>query len=117
MRQVEVQAWKVVPKDVAPDEPVFPVGVKDILETTGSDASGSDESERDHQEKNDGTTDKAATPAERIRSVEELSRNMQRLRPQLLLAQGDSDANRNIQESRSNALASLSSLDKKQGQI
>ena len=65
--------------------------------------------------KNDGTTDKAATPAERIRSVEELSRNMQRLRPQILLAQRDSDANRNIEESRSNALATLSLLDIKTG--
>ena len=62
-------------------------------------------------DEDDGTTDKAATPAERIHTPEELERNLEILRPQLMLAERDSDANRNVEESRANALASVSSID------
>ena len=55
-------------------------------------------------------TDKAATPADRAFSEAELERNMSRARPQIILAQKDSDANKNIEASRNNALEQYSEL-------
>ena len=54
-------------------------------------------------DEDDGTTDKAATPAERIHKPKELERHLEILRHQLMLAERDSDANRNVEDSRANA--------------
>ena len=54
--------------------------------------------------------DKAATPAERLHSPAELLRDMERARPQSLVAQRDSDANRDVASSRDNALSQFSTL-------
>ena len=54
--------------------------------------------------------DKAATPADRARSAKDLEKNMARARPQILLPQRDSDAKKNVQESRVNALEQYSTL-------
>ena len=54
--------------------------------------------------------DKAATPAERLHSPAELLRDMERARPQSLVAQRDSDANRDVASSRNNALSQFSTL-------
>ena len=70
-----------MPKDVAADEPAFPVGVKDILETTGSDASGSDESEHDRQEK----TMVPQTKQQRLLSEFEVSRSCPEIRNAFVL--------------------------------
>ena len=53
-------------------------------------------------------TDKAATPAARISNKKDLQMEMVRTRPQLLLTQRDSDAQKNIEASRSNALSTIS---------
>jgi hypothetical protein len=115
MREVDKLAWNLVPRNTSGQEATFPVGIEDLFDATEPGESESDDTDHDHEDKNDGTTDKAATPAERIQTMEELRRNMERMRPQLLLAQRDSDANRNVQESRANALASLSSIDMETG--
>ena len=49
--------------------------------------------------------DKAATPAERAYTVADLSRNLERTRPQSLVVQRDSDANRDVIASRDSALS------------
>ena len=54
--------------------------------------------------------DKAATPAERVHSEADLTRELDRLRPQSLVAQRDSDANRGASSSRNSALAQFSNL-------
>ena len=54
-------------------------------------------------------------PAERIRSGTELARNMNRVRPNLLLAQRDSDARKEIEASRSSAFSTFSELDLRTG--
>ena len=86
MREVEVLAWNLVPRNTSGHEATFPVGVEDLFDATEPRESESDGTDDDHEDKNDGTTDKAATPAERIHTTEELRRNFARMRPQLLLA-------------------------------
>ena len=54
--------------------------------------------------------DKAATPAERIWSQEELQKDMLRQRPQFLIAQRDSDACKDVESSRIGAFAKFSNL-------
>ena len=112
MREVERLAWNLVPRNTSGQEPTVPVGVLDVMGDAEADASGSEHTESEEENKNDGTTDKAATPAERIENIAQLERNCERLRPLLVLPQRDSDANRNIKDSRVNALASLSSIDR-----
>ena len=52
----------------------------------------------DHTEKSFSGVDKAATPAERVYSHDDLCRELDRLRPQTLVAQRDSDVNRAVAE-------------------
>ena len=59
--------------------------------------------------------DKAATPAERAHSETELGRDLERARPQNLVAQRDSDANRNVASSRDSALTKFSTLSMQTG--
>ena len=54
--------------------------------------------------------DKAATPAERAYTASDLHRNLDRTRPQTLVAQRDSDATRNVLSSRESALSQFSTL-------
>ena len=115
MREVEVLAWNLVPRGTSAHEPTFPAGVEDEFDGAEPGENESDVTDHEHEDKPDGRTDKAATPAERIHNMEELSRNLERMRPQLLLPQRDSDVNRHVQESRANALASMSSIDMKTG--
>ena len=55
--------------------------------------------------------DKAATPAERILSDTDLLREFERARPLALMAQRDSDVNKDIVASRSSALGMFSELE------
>ena len=55
-------------------------------------------------------TDKAATPAERLFSYQDLERNLRRTRPQILLPERDSDAKKNVAASRSSAFDKVSTL-------
>ena len=54
--------------------------------------------------------DKAATPAERAYTVADLQRNLERARPQTLVPQRDSDANRDVLASRDSALSQFSTV-------
>ena len=54
--------------------------------------------------------DKAATPAERAYTAGDLRRNLERTRPQSVVVQRDSDANRDVLASRDSALSHFSSL-------
>ena len=58
----------------------------------------------------DDDVDKAATPAVRIWNEKDLEAEMDRARPQLLLNQRDSDAQKDVEASRKNAFSSLSEL-------
>ena len=55
-------------------------------------------------------TDKAATPAERVFSAANLEKSMARARPQVMLAQRDSDAKKDVRASRDNALEQFSEV-------
>ena len=107
MRESEVRARTLSPNDCTGDAPTIPPEVLDVLNS----AEGDSEQSSAEEEQDDGGTDKAATPAERIRSEAELVRNCGRMRPLTLLAQRDSDANKRIEESRNNALATVASVD------
>ena len=91
LREVAVVAQGLVPPNTPGDQATIPVGLEEVLAARDSESSAGDESDSDHKVGNDGSTDKAATPAERIQSIEELTRNMDRVRPQILLSQRDSD--------------------------
>ena len=54
--------------------------------------------------------DKAATPAERLQTTTELKRELERSRPLSLVAQRDSDANKEIKHSRDEAWATLTEM-------
>ena len=54
--------------------------------------------------------DKASTVAERVYSQADLSRNMEHTRPQTLVVQRDSGANRHVESSRASALSQFSLL-------
>ena len=99
MPDVEMRAKQLTDSD----EPAVPNGLTEVLDE------GSDEQE------DDGTTDKAATPAERIWSLKELDNHMQRTRPQILVPQRDSDAGKEVEPSRTNAFARFATLSLKTG--
>ena len=61
--------------------------------------------------------DNAATPAEQVISLESLQRELDRARPQVLLAQRDSDANRDVEGSRTNAFSNFSDLAVQTGSV
>jgi len=82
MQEVTARAQKLCDSD----EAAIPNGLVEYLE-------GGDE---EAQEFSSGV-DKAATPAERISTASGLERDMRRMRPQALVAQRDSDANRDVE--------------------
>ena len=95
MRDVERRAMSLADSD----DPSIPHGLEEALAENENDAQC------------DGTgVDKAATPAERTRSVAELARNMERTRPNILLAQRDSDARKEVEASRASAFSTFSEL-------
>ena len=100
MRDVERRARLLADSD----DPSIPHGLAEVLESNENNASS-----------DDGGVDKAATPAERIRSAAQLSRNMDRARPNILFAQRDSDARKEIEASRTSAFSTFSELDLRTG--
>ena len=98
MHRVQRLAQKLAPTN-DPNEPYLPDGLLEVLqeasELTNADFAG---------------TDKAATPAERNFSSEDLARDFERARPQVLVAQRDSDANKDVVNARLHALEKYNNL-------
>lgn len=86
------------------DEPAIPSGLVEFL-------NAEDEVAKEFF----AGVDKAATPAERAYTVADLQRNLNRARPQTLVPQRDSDANRDVLASRDSALSRFSILQLKTG--
>ena len=80
------------------DDPVTPSGLVEFLNA-----------EDEVAEEFRSGVDKAATPAERAYTAADLHRNLERARPQTLVLQRDSNANRNVLVSRDSALSQFSS--------
>ena len=93
MKRVEQRSRELAPTT----DPTIPSGLLDVLDT-------------DSDEALDDVVDKAATPAVRIWNEADLQLEMERARPQLLLTQRDSDAQKNVEASRSNALSTISEI-------
>ena len=74
----------------ASDEPKIPPDILSIL------------NDEDEKELYEGVA-KAATPAERLQSTAALERDLERQRPLCLMAQRDSDANKEVKRSREEA--------------
>jgi hypothetical protein len=100
MEAMEIRARELA----ATDDPTIPVGILDILEGRGD-------------EEPFVGVDKAATPAEQVNSLENLQRELERARPQVLLAQRDSGANRDVEGSRANAFSNFSDLAMQTGSV
>ena len=100
MAAVELRARELTDSDDA----AIPNGLANILDE-GDDDEHSD----------DGAVDKAATPAERLRSVQELQKHMERSRPQLMFMQRDSDAGKEVEASRNSAFSQFSDLNLRTG--
>ena len=98
MADVERRAKLLTPKDVTGDVQTIPDCVINLLngEDPANDAS---------------EVDKAATPAERTWNEADLTKCMDRARPQLLLPQRDSDAQKEVTASRLAAFGKLAQLD------
>ena len=79
-------------------EPSIPAEIAEMLDA-------------DEMERLDDTTDKAATPAERTFHEANLVREMARSRPMIVVAQRDSDAQKDVAASRVHALSTVTSLD------
>jgi len=97
MRGVEVRARRWLPTD-APTVP------PEILPDGYLDVSGSEDDEF-------LGTDKAATPAERCHTTDDLARNMDRARPQTFHIQRDSDVKKDVEASRAHALEQFVNFD------
>ena len=93
LKDVELKAKELAPTD----DPTIPTGLLDIFEDRGD-------------EEPFLGVDKAATPAERVHTEENLIREMERARPQILVAQRDSDANQDVQASRMGSMGEFSTL-------
>ena len=100
MRSVERSSQQLAPTN----EPAIPSGLAEFLE--GNDGLWGEEF---------SGVDKAATPAERLHNEVDVRRDMERKRPQALVAQRDSDANRNVPISRESALSEFSTLSLRTG--
>ena len=96
MKNVKQRAKQLAPTD----EPTIPKDALPLLDMDDDDEEG---------ELYQGM-DKHATPAEVLKSEESLQREMDRSRPLLLMAQRDSDANKEIESSRLNAWSNVSHL-------
>ena len=93
MNQVAANARLLNPSN----EPQVPSGLQHVLDPSDD-------------EKLDDATDKAATPAERLVSEESLLREMDRARPLTLVVQRESDAQKNVEASRSHALGTVTEM-------
>ena len=93
MERVEQRARELAPTN----DPTIPSGLLDVLD-------------EDEDEDLDDDVDKAATPAVRIYNEKDLQLEMERTRPQLLLNQRDSDAQKSVEASRSNAFSTISEI-------
>ena len=80
------------------DEPQIPSEIAELLDNS-------------EDEQLEDTTDKAATPAERVYHEANLQRELARSRPMVLLSQRDSDAQKNVAASRENALSTVTTLE------
>ena len=100
MREVERRAHTLATND----EPCIPSELAEFFEM------GSEEEKEDFI-----GVDKAATPAERVLSDTDLLREFERARPLTLMAQRDSDVNKDIVASRSSALEMFSELEVRTG--
>ena len=85
------------------DEACIPRGVEEVLQSDIDEILSH------------ATTDKAATPVERTWFQEDLRRDMDRARPQNLVSQRDSDANRNVPASQLSAFSDTSTLNLRTG--
>ncbi len=86
------------------DEPAIPSGLVEFLNA-----------EDEVAEEFFAGVDKAATPAERAYTAADLQRNLDRARPQVLVPQRNSDANRDVLASRDSALSRFSVFHLKTG--
>jgi len=93
MKRVEERARQLNPSN----EAAVPLGLDDVLDTSDD-------------ERLEAATDKAATPAERISNDAQLEAEMSRARPLVIVAQRDSDAQKYVQASRSNAPSTVSEV-------
>ena len=85
-------------RDLAPsDEPTILVGLVEALESDNEDSLAD-------------PVDKAATPVVRLWNEEELHEEMNRNRPLILVAQRDTDSQKQIEASRAHALSNVSEL-------
>ena len=100
MAGVEVRAREMA----SSNDPTIPEGLQDALEESSD-------------EELDDFVDKAATPAERLWSEEQLIRDMNRMKPLYLMAQRDSDACKEVEASRKSAFAEVSELRIKTGSV
>ena len=95
MKAVEQRAQQLA----SSDDPTIPSGLVAFLHES-----------TDHEDETFSGVDKAATPAERAYDQEDLCRELDRIRPQTLVAERDSDANRDVAASRDSAFGQFSVL-------
>jgi len=100
MESIELRARELAPTD----DPTIPAGILDIIT-------------RDDDDEPFVGVDKAATPAERTHSVQDLEKELQRARPQILVPQRDSDANKDVEGARANAFSQFSELALRTGSV
>ena len=96
MRRVNRQAEQLAPTDDA----AIPNGLAEFFNEGAEEFVG---------------VDKAATPAERTFSEADLARDLERGRPLLLVPQRDSDANKDVEASRTNAFSKFAEFDLQTG--
>ena len=100
IKDIELRARELAPTD----DPTIPAGILDIIN-------------RDDDGEPFVGVDKAATPADRTYSEADLEKDMQRARPQILVPQRDSDANKDVEGSRANAFSQFSNLSLRTGSV
>ena len=98
METVTLKAQELNPSN----EPKIPDSLYDFLDFS-------------EDERLDDSTDKAATPAERIFNTEDLRKEMERARPLTLVSQRDSDAQKNVEASRHHAFGTVTTMDLQTG--
>ena len=98
MEQVETKSHELADTDDA----VIPKGLVDVLDSDGEDNPPLG-------------VDKAATPAERVWTRERLEAELHQARPQTLVAQRDSDSQKQVEASRIGAFGNFTELDLRTG--
>ena len=105
MEEVELKALQLAADVAGGMEPAVPDGIVGMVD-----------GEENAEEPFLGV-DKPATPAERIFSESNLEREMRRTRPQILVPQRDSDANKDVEGSRMDAFSGFSDLKIQTGSV